>query len=188
MSNTDKYPDVPLITKEDEVVGQAQLSAIRKLGLPARVARVFLISNGAVLLQERSKEVSNPGVFDCSAEGWVDYEDVSIKNGERGDYEAAVVREAKEELDVNIAGDVKLLTRYLFKASGVDVSEWTGLYVVDYTESKHGTISPNNEVENVEWHGIERAYEWSRSKPQDFEPGAPLALEYLMRISVDLNV
>lgn len=175
------FPDIPLITWEDEVVGQAQLSVVRKLGLPARAARVFLVNDNEVLLQKRGAGVDHDGVEDCSAEGWVDIEDTS-DSGEPGDYSAAGARESGEELGLTIVKhDLVEVAHYLFHTANTNPPEWTKLFVVEYLPDRHGDVRHNDEVAGTQWIGIGDAHQWARSAPQDFEPGAPLALDYLAK-------
>ena len=176
-----KYPDVPLITWDDEIVGQAQLGVVRKLGLPGRVARVFLVQDEAVLLQERSSTVDSSGVMDCSAEGWVDMADLSV-NGEPGDYPAAAIRETNEELGLTVArNDLATIGHYLLQKEGVSPPEWTTLFVAEYNPPVHGSIRCNDEVAGTQWLDVYQAQDWANSEPQQFEAGAPLALNYLIR-------
>lgn len=175
------YPDIPKITWHDEVIGQAQLSEIRELELPARAARVFLLRSNEVLLQERSASVDHGGVADCSAEGWVDIDDLS-ETGEPGDYTTAAVRETEEELGLVMPRkDLAVVAHYLFETAMTNPPEWTKLFVVEHQPDKHGTIQLNEEVANAQWVDVDEAYEWAQRAPEDFEPGAPLALDHLIR-------
>lgn len=178
-SNQPKFPDVPLVTERDEVIGRCQLSEVRERNLPGRVARVLLTSNKFVLLQERSMTVDQGGVLDCSSDGWVDYEDASGV-GEMGDYRAAAVRETKEELGLSIAReDLTEIAHYLFESVIVNTPEWTKLFVVEYQPEKHGEIKPNEEVTNTEWIELTEAQRLSEHEPERFELGTPLALAKL---------
>ena len=176
-----EYPDVPLITWQDEVVGQAQLSVVRKLGLPARVARVFLVKGDEILLQERSSNVDHGEVKDCSAEGWVDMTDLS-EAGEPGDYTTAGARETEEELGLTIArDDLTAVAHYLLQIATANPPEWTKLFVIEHQPSRQGIIQPNDEVAGTQWVDVHEAHQWAQNAPQDFEPGAPLALDHLVR-------
>ncbi len=171
-----KYPDVPLITWSDKVVGEAQLSVIRELELPARVARVFMLNDdGEILLQKRSESVNNPGLTDC-VDGWVDITDKS-KKGEVGDYWAAAERETQEELGIEVGGKLQVIGYYLLRGT-VEIPEWTKLYVAPYKETD-GEVKPNDEVQEVFWVRPEDALKWSEKQPEVFEPGARLAIQKL---------
>ena len=173
-----KYPDVPLITWSDKVVGEAQLSVIRELELPARVARVFMLNDdGEILLQKRSGSVNNPGLIDCSADGWVDTTDLS-EEGEVGDYLVAARRETQEELGIEVGEKLQVIGHYLLRGAA-EVPEWTKLYIAPYDEKTDGEVKPNDEVQEVTWMCPNDVIELSEQQPEVFEPGARLAIQKL---------
>ncbi|RKX36338.1 MAG: NUDIX hydrolase [Verrucomicrobia bacterium] len=89
-----------VVDSDDHVVGQAVRSEVHRLGLKHRAVHI-LISNcrGEIFLQKRSMTKDSwPGAWDSSASGHVD-------TGE--DYDAAAIRELKEELSWELAGPLK---------------------------------------------------------------------------------
>ena len=85
-----------VVNDRDEVIDRRSRSEVHRLGLKHRATHVLVFnSRGEVFLQKRSlKKDRQPGVWDSSASGHVD-------SGE--DYDACVVRELREEINLTVA-------------------------------------------------------------------------------------
>jgi 8-oxo-dGTP pyrophosphatase MutT (NUDIX family) len=87
---------VTLVDSNDQVIGEAPRSEVRRKGLLHRVTYILVIStDGKLLLQKRTpiKDLY-PGFFDAAAGG-------VVKSGEA--YEISAIRELEEELGVSNA-------------------------------------------------------------------------------------
>ena len=89
-----KFPPLPIVNEEDEVIGEATLQEILNKGLIHRIVHVLVEDeDGKVLLQKRGPNVAtNAGKWDFSAAGYVDL-------GES--YGDAAKRELAEELGLS---------------------------------------------------------------------------------------
>ncbi|MEX0326173.1 MAG: NUDIX domain-containing protein, partial [Puniceicoccaceae bacterium] len=91
--NPDELFDV--VDEEDRVVGVARRADVHANGLLHRAVHILVCrENGDIFLQQRSMQKdSHPGKWDSSASGHLD-------SGEG--YDAAAVRELREELGVEV--------------------------------------------------------------------------------------
>lgn len=165
-----KYPDVPYVNEFDVQVGQGQMRDARAQGLIVRASRLILREeDNHSLLQQRSMTVNHPGTWDTSSDGYVD-----IGRG----YEATAIDETSDELGLTGLTEQELAeaAHYLFlKYSSELPDEWTKLFTADYEQSRHGIITPNEEVAGVLWMPDAEIDVWVRDAPQEFEPGFPMA-------------
>jgi isopentenyldiphosphate isomerase len=176
-----KYPDLPFVDDQDNIIGKGQLKYARENGIAVRIVRLFLTDEkGRILLQQRSASVNDPNTWDCSADGYVDVLQASTKQGSE-DYIVALLRESQEELGINIkAEDLSEVAHYLFKPA-VDhsgkVKDWTKVFMAQYIQEKQGKLSPEaEEVQALKWCSVQDAKELANKNPQNFEPGFSMAL------------
>lgn len=82
-----------VVNEIDTVIGRERRAEIHRLGIRHRAVHVFIFNHlNQLFLQKRSKtKDTNPGLWDSSVAGHVDY-------GE--DYDQCVVREMQEELGI----------------------------------------------------------------------------------------
>lgn len=154
---------ITIVDKNDNVIGEEDRTIAYKKGLIHRLIRVFLINRkGALLLQWRSKDEDTfPETWDQSAGGHVDA-------GE--DYETAAYRELKEELGVST---VKLELVDKFYTSGEigwkKINRFNAIFIAQY--DKDDFVLQSDEVEKVQWFGIDTLYDLIESTPDDFTHG-----------------
>ncbi|MBO6102599.1 MAG: NUDIX domain-containing protein [Opitutales bacterium] len=148
-----------VVDESDNVVSQNTRGFIHENGLMHRaVHAVFLDGKGSILLQKRSKKKdSYPLAYTTSCSGHVDA-------GES--YEAALVRETREELGVEIEFS-KFQKVGKIPACKETGNEFTGVYFIVFNgEFK----TPPDEVDSVEWAKISDFEKLAKENPEKFTP------------------
>jgi isopentenyl-diphosphate delta-isomerase type 1 len=147
-----------VVNERDEVIDCKSRSEVHRLGLKHRAVHVLVFnSRGEVFLQKRSmKKDRQPGVWDSSASGHVD-------SGE--DYDAAAVRELKEEIGLTVAQTPKRL----FKVAACDETDQEFVWV--YRCESEGPFKLNpEEIDNGYWFAPDKVTQWMAERPLDFAP------------------
>ena len=146
-----------LVDAEDRVTGRATRGEVHVNNLRHRAVHLFVFNQaGELFLQKRSPwKDRHPGVWDSSASGHVD-------SGE--DYDAAAVRELREELGAE--GTVEPIAR-------IPASERTGMEFVRLYRVSHGGPFrlPPAEIETGGFFPMGVVREWAQRRPDDFAPG-----------------
>lgn len=128
-----------VVDEKDIIIGAKTRRAIHDEGLRHRAVHILVLdATGRICLQKRSmnKDV-NPGAWDTSAAGHVDY-------GES--YQAAAERELSEELGINAFEKVQPVGR-------IEASEVTGWeFIQVFAVRHHGPLAPNpEEIDALQW-------------------------------------
>jgi isopentenyl-diphosphate delta-isomerase type 1 len=136
---------VQVVDKNDKPIGGIDIREVREKSLPHRISRVMVQDekDGSLLLQLRVKsKYLFPGCWDNSAAGHVDV-------GES--YEAAAIRELKEEMGIS---GVKLdeLDYYYSQAMYKEhnLCEWNKVYLVNIPR-EYKTKKQDSEVAEIKW-------------------------------------
>lgn len=144
-----------VVDQHDNVIDQKPRSEVHRLGLLHRATHLLVFNaKDEVLLQKRSMlKDNNPGLWDSSVSGHVD-------QGET--YDACVVREAFEEIGV----ELKQTPELLFKLDACRETDWE--FTCVYRTSHEGPFSiDEKEVVAVRWFGQEQVTEWIESRPEE---------------------
>jgi isopentenyl-diphosphate Delta-isomerase len=147
------YPNITVVTDQDELVGYYQLFDAIAQGLTRRIAAVFIFNSaGEVLIQRRSAFVLSPNLLDFSAAGHVNEGDTYLTSAQK---------ETSEELGLNIS-DLKLVTPpfkvlYMFMSVFKTVIE----------DGKQITID-TDEVAGVRWVTMEELKAMIERHPSQF--------------------
>jgi isopentenyl-diphosphate delta-isomerase type 1 len=148
-----------VVNERDEVVRQERRSVVHRDGLLHRAVHVLIFnSKGELFLQKRSmRKDMHPGVWDSSSSGHLDA-------GE--DYDAAAVRELREELGV----EVKRAPERVFKIVACEETgqEFVWVYRMEF---EGPFVLQEEEVETGGWFAPEQIEKWVKDRPQDFAPG-----------------
>ena len=145
-----------VVDERDVVMDQRTRSDVHRLGLRHRAIHLLVFNRrGELFLQKRSMiKDCFPGTWDSSASGHLDA-------GES--YDACAVREAGEELGLELAG----VPERLFK---LEASPGTGqefVWVYRCTAEGPFQLHPD-EIERGEWCAPERLEEWLKNRPDEF--------------------
>ena len=145
-----------VVNERDEVIGRETRSEVHRLGLLHRAIHVLVFdSRGQVFLQKRSlKKDRQPGLWDSSASGHLD-------SGE--DYDAAAVREVREEIGLRL----NATPPRLFKLAASAQTDHEHLWVYRCEAEGPFTLAPD-EIERSGWFGPEEVTCWMAQRPQDF--------------------
>lgn len=160
-------PKVVIVDEDDRVIGCAERSEVKEKRLIVRVAGVLVFTDDeTVVLSVVSKNKDDAGTYNWTAAGHVD-------EGET--YEEAAVREAREEIGVNIAlGDV-LMKGPRFRKDGTKKG-FVKVFAVRYT----GKLFPDpKEIERTEIWAVKDAVKLARDRPEKFKPALS---EYLQNL------
>ncbi len=156
-----QYPPLPIVDRNDRVIGEATLEDIYKNAYIHRV--VFVVINeesGRLLMQRRSAKVStNANRWDVSAAGHVD-------SGE--DYSEAVKRELQEEL--GIKGVELKESAYYFSdviLDGKKLKRFVKIYTATLPIDTKFSID-TNEVSEVSWFTVDELKEGIKQQPQEY--------------------
>ena len=156
-----------VVNDRDEIIGQQTRGEVHRLGLKHRAVHVLVFNaKGEIFLQKRSlKKDCFPGKWDSSASGHLD-------RGE--DYDACAVREAREELGL----ELRQTPKRLFK---IDARPETGQeFVWIYRCQAEGpfTLHPE-EIERGDWFTMEALEKWMAERPDEFAGALLLIWERL---------
>lgn len=135
-----------IVNDNDEVIGPASRDEIYEKLLPHRIVHILIFNDkNEMALQLRSKKVSFAPLHWCTAVGG------HVQSGES--YEAAALRECKEEL--GIRSELKIVGKEIYKASGrpkkfltIFSAQYNGPFVKD-----------EHDVERVEFFPLEKIKE-----------------------------
>lgn len=160
--NTEEIFDV--VDENDNVIGQASRQEVHARRLLHRAVHVFLFnSRGELLLQMRSaNKDEHPLTYTSSCSGHLDA-------GET--YDAAVVRELREELGL----DCELQALQKFAATPQLAMEHTMLYRAD-TDAEP-TID-EYEIEFVRFHPVNEIATMLAEQPETFSPPLQVLLQW----------
>jgi len=145
-----------VVNDRDEVIDRRSRSEVHRLGLKHRATHVLVFnSRGEVFLQKRSlKKDRQPGVWDSSASGHVD-------SGE--DYDACVVRELREEINLTVAQTPPRR----FKIDACEETDQEFVWVYQCQNDGPFTLHPD-EIEEGGWFAPAEVTRWMRERPEEF--------------------
>lgn len=151
-----------VVDDEDNIIGVASRDEVHQLGLKHRSVHLLVYnSNSQLLLQKRSMRKDQcPGRWCASVSGHVDH-------GE--DYDKCVVREAREEIGLEIGKTPEKL----FK---IGASEETGNeFSWVYWHSSEGPFTTDQEeVSEIAWFAEEELNKLLSTNPESFTPDLAL--------------
>lgn len=154
------FPAMPeeifdVVNDQDEVVDRRPRSEVHRLGLKHRAVHVLLFNQrGEIFLQKRSRTKDREaGKWDSSSSGHLD-------SGE--DYDAAAVRELREELGWQMARPPERL--FKLAASGETDQEFVWIYRGE-AEGPF-TLQPE-EIETGGWFSSEAVNRWLAERPEE---------------------
>ncbi len=145
-----------VVNERDEVIDRKPRSEVHRLGLRHRAVHVLVFnSRGEMFLQKRSMTKDRePGKWDSSASGHVD-------SGE--DYDAAAVREMREEIGLAVTRTPERVLR--IEACNETDQEFVWVYRC----KAEGPFQLNaDEIERGGWFAPEAVTRWVAEKPQEF--------------------
>lgn len=145
-----------IVNERDEVTGQAPRREVHARGLWHRAVHVLVFNaRGEVFLQKRSlKKDTAAGKWDSSSSGHLD-------TGE--DYDAAAVRELREELGLTVART----PARLFKMEACRETGWEFCWIYRCADEGPFVLHPD-EIETGGWFAPAAVTEWVDAKPADF--------------------
>lgn len=156
--------------EQDRVIGRALRSEVHARGLLHRAVHIWVNrSDGALLIHRRSAAKDEfPLRYTSSASGHVDA-------GES--YDAAAVRELREELGV------ELPLTYVTKIRGGP--ETANEHTVLYRGLSDGPFSPDpHEIECIEWRTVDEITKGIVFHPDDFTPPFRVLFAWFLRSAV----
>jgi isopentenyldiphosphate isomerase len=145
-----------VVNERDEVIDRKPRSEVHRRGLKHRATHLLVFNGrGQVFLQKRSmKKDRQPGLWDSSASGHLD-------SGE--DYDACAVREAREEIGLQL----KAAPQRLFKLSASPETDQEFVWVYRCEAEGPFVLAPD-EIERGDWFAPEEVSRWMEQRPQDF--------------------
>ena len=158
-----------VVDSSDKVIGRASREEIHRKGLLHRSTHLLVFDgSGRVLLQKRSMRKDRfPGRWDSSVSGHVD-------SGEH--YDECVVREAMEEIGIDLAGTPDRL----FKINACDQTDQEFTWV--YRTESEGPFSPNgDEISEIGWFTWEEASRLVETDPESVSPSFALVWSKLLQ-------
>ncbi len=145
-----------VVDERDAVIGQRPRSEVHRLGLRHRAVHILVFNrHGQMFLQKRSmKKDMDPGRWDSSAAG-------HLSAGE--DYDAAALRELREELGLSLAVCPERLGKI------VACEETTQEHVWVYRLNAEGPFRLDpEEIDTGGWFEREKIEQWLAERPEDF--------------------
>jgi isopentenyldiphosphate isomerase len=145
-----------VVNERDEVIGRQPRSEVHRLGLMHRATHALVFNKqGQVFLQKRSMNKDRqPGLWDSSASGHVD-------SGE--DYDTCVVRELREEIDLQLSQ----VPQRLFKLSASAETDQEHVWVYRCEAEGPFQLHPE-EIERGDWFEPTEVTCWMKERPEDF--------------------
>jgi isopentenyldiphosphate isomerase len=145
-----------VVNERDEVIDRQPRREVHRLGLRHRAVHMLVFNRrGQVFLQKRSlKKDREPGVWDSSASGHVD-------SGE--DYDAAAVRELREEIGL----DLKTAPSRRFKIFARPETDQEFVWVYRCEAEGPFVLHPE-EIDCGDWFAPEEVTRWLSERPQEF--------------------
>jgi isopentenyl-diphosphate delta-isomerase type 1 len=161
--NSEEWFDV--VNGRDEVVGRATRREVHARGLLHRAVHVLVFDRaGRVFLQKRSMQKDLcPGLWDSSCSGHLDA-------GE--DYDAAAVRELKEEIGVSVERAPERWWR--IEACGETAQEFVWVYRLNY---EGPLVLAPEEIERGEWLAPADVSRQIAARPGEYCPAFKLIWE-----------
>lgn len=153
--NPDELFDV--VDEADRVIRQARRADVHANGWLHRAVHILVQrQNGDIFIQRRSMEKdSNPGRWDSSASGHLD-------SGE--DYDAAAIRELREELGIE-TGNLQLLGTLPARAT----TGWEFVRIYKALHEGPFILHPD-EISGGRWISLADLDAWLKRVPDDFPP------------------
>ena len=156
-----------IVDVADKVIGRASREEVHRQGFLHRSTHLLVFDDkGRVLLQKRSIEKDTfPGKWDSSVSGHVD-------SGEH--YDECIVREAKEEIGLDLEG----VPEKLFKIEACEqtAQEFTWVYRTIST----GPFSfDKNEISEIRWNTSDEVRRLLALDPESFSPAFALVWSIL---------
>lgn len=173
---TRTYPDLNIADENDTVIGQMQLYDAMAAGQNLQVSHVMLMNRaGEILLQQRSKHVFLPLLWNAAAAGHVDAGD---------DYVRTAQKELEEEMGVRLpmTAFAEFDSVYLREThNGADYGKFHHSFVAEYS----GDIRPDgHEVADYRWVSPSQLARELSEKPELFtQVFVHLANKYLKNIA-----
>ncbi|MGX2040838.1 NUDIX hydrolase [Methylocaldum sp. MU1018] len=136
------------VDEHDRVIGPRARDEVHELGLRHRSVHILVFNQShEILLQKRSQNKDvNPGLWDTSAAGHVDW-------GES--YDDCAVRELGEELGIAHSSPLG----FLFKLPASAQTGWEFVHV--YRLVHFGELQPNrSEIDECRWFGMNELDAW----------------------------
>jgi isopentenyldiphosphate isomerase len=144
-----------VVNERDEVVDRRPRGEVHRLGLRHRAVHILVFNRqGRVFLQKRSLDKDTfPGTWDSSASG-------HLESGE--DYDAAAVRELREELGLDPAHPPERL--FKVEACGETGQEFVWVYRLE----AEGPFQWNSkEIEAGDWFEPAEVIRWASERPEE---------------------
>ena len=149
------FAPITVVDEQDNVIGEIGLREAKYKGCIRRIARVLVFSeSGELLLQQRSQQVMDPGLWDVSAAGHVDA-------GES--YKTTAARELAEELGLK---DIELEE---LATSVRSLDCMVGMYRVVVGNDMVFDFDPA-EVAQVTWWSRSQLAQATQNNPEQFTP------------------
>jgi isopentenyldiphosphate isomerase len=154
-----------VVNERDEVIEQRPRRDVHRLGLQHRAVHVLVFNaRGEIFLQKRSlAKDCFPGAWDSSASGHLD-------QGE--EYDAAAVRELREEIGLAIAQPLQRL----FKIAACPGTGQEHVWVYRCEAEGPFTLHPE-EIERGDWFTVEQVDRWIAERPDELASGLRLIWE-----------
>jgi|TARA_B100000959_G_scaffold252673_1_gene282937 isopentenyl-diphosphate delta-isomerase type 1 len=154
-----------IVDEMDRVVDRAKREDVHRSGQLHRSTHLLVFDNsGRVLLQKRSPEKDTfPGRWDSSVSGHVD-------SGEG--YDQCIVREAKEEIGIELTGRPEKL--FKIDACEETAEEFTWVY---RTLSDGPFLANEQEISEIRWFAIEEVDRQLVTRNESFSPAFALVWE-----------
>src|SRR5262245_59322932 len=154
-----------VVNEQDEVIGQRPRREVHRLGLQHRAVHVLVFNaRGEIFLQKRSlAKDCFPGAWDSSASGHLD-------QGE--DYDAAAVRELREEIGLAITQP----PQRLFKIAACPETGQEHVWVYRCEAEGPFSLHPE-EIERGDWFTVEQVDRWIAERPDELASGLRLIWE-----------
>lgn len=145
-----------VVDESDQVMDRRSRSEVHRLGLMHRAIHVLVFNrHGDVFLQKRSlKKDRQPGLWDSSASGHLD-------SGE--DYDAAAVRELREEIGLMLDSPPKRL----FKLTAGPQTDQEHVWIYRCEAGGPFVLHPD-EIERGDWFAPGAVTDWMRRRPEEF--------------------
>ena len=151
---------IPIINEQDEVIGYKDdrdhdYNPVRDI---ARTSALWLINEfGEALISKRSiTKRFHPGLWGASVTGRIEGDET---------YEATIIREAKEELEI----DLENINPWYKEFVQEEHTFWVQHFFATIPKSTKFTLQ-TSEVDEVKWISLQNLEHWFNKSPSDFSP------------------